>query len=78
MWEMTPETDPVVTGDVGLVKKTLRKYTSRIQGDINIHEVYKILPAQYTFTRGCNPSSEARAQPPRRASGPSGHSCKDM
>ena len=60
MCKITPEIDPDVTGEAGLEKNTLRNYTSNILGNLNIHEVHKILLAQYTFTRGCYPLSEAR------------------
>ena len=42
MWGMKTTTIPVVIGALGLVKKGLEKYTDKIPGNINIHEVQKI------------------------------------
>jgi hypothetical protein len=33
---------PVVIGALGLVKKGMEKYTDKIPGNINIHEIHKI------------------------------------
>lgn len=75
--KMKPETDLVVIGALGLVKNTLRKYTSSIPGDVNIRKVQQILLTMYTFTRGCYLSSKVRDRPPHRATGSFGHNCKD-
>ena len=42
MWGTKTTTIPVVIGALGLVKKGLEKYTDKIPGKINIHEVQKI------------------------------------
>ena len=42
MWGTKTTTIPVVIGALGLVKKGLEKYTDKIPGNINIHEVQKI------------------------------------
>jgi hypothetical protein len=42
MWGTKTTTIPVVIGALGLVKKRIEKYTDKIPGNINIHEVQKI------------------------------------
>lgn len=71
MWQMTPETDPIVIGAVGLKKHTLRKYTSSISGDKK---------KKTSWQRTHSPEGvihQDRDQPPHRAAGLFGHSCKD-
>ena len=42
MWEMKTTTIPVVLGALGVIKKDLEKYTSKIPGNIPIAELQKI------------------------------------
>lgn len=68
MWKPTPETDPVIRGTI--VKNTLRKYKSSIPGDISIYTKYNKSSWHCTHSpEGYYPSSEARDQPPCRATG---------
>lgn len=68
MWKQSPETDPVIRGTI--VKNTLRKYKSSIPGDINIYTKYNKSSWHCTHSpEGYYPSSEARDQPPCRATG---------
>ncbi|XP_013385591.1 uncharacterized protein LOC106155343 [Lingula anatina] len=48
MWGTKTITIPVVIGALGLVKKGLEKYTDKIPGNINIHEVQKIVLIETT------------------------------